>query len=79
VERREFSGRPRNGNGEKDHNIRRFDLNHELQRITGVDLTRIDGIDVTTGQTVISEVGLDMSRWPSEDHFASSLGLCPSN
>jgi hypothetical protein len=32
-----------------------------------------------TGQTVISEVGLDMSRWPSEDHFASWLGLCLSN
>jgi transposase len=51
----------------------------ELQRISGVDLTRIDGIDVMTGQTVISEVGLDMSRWPSEHHFASWLGLCPSN
>jgi transposase len=54
-------------------------LHHELQRISGVDLTRIDGIDVLTAQTVISEVGLDMSRWPSEDHFASWLGLCPSN
>jgi hypothetical protein len=32
-----------------------------------------------TGQTVISEVGLDMIRWPSENHFASWLGLCPSN
>lgn len=63
----------------KDGNIPRFDLHHELQRISGVDLTRIDGIDVMTGQTVISEVGLDMSRWPSEHHFASWLGLCPSN
>jgi transposase len=32
-----------------------------------------------TGQTVISEVGLEMSRWPSEQHFTSWLGLCPSN
>src|SRR5258708_40216206 len=63
----------------KRRNIPRFDLHHELQRISGVDLTRIDGIDVMTGQTVISEVGLDMSRWPSENHFASWLGLCPSN
>jgi transposase len=54
-------------------------LHRELQRISGVDLTRIDGIDVMTGLTVISEVGLDMSRWPSEHHFASWLGLCPSN
>ena len=63
----------------RDGNIPPFDLHHELQRISGVDLTRIDGIDVMTGQTVISEVGLDMSRWPSEHHFVSWLGLCPSN
>lgn len=56
-----------------------FDLGRELHRITGVDLTRIDGIDVGVAQTVISEVGLDMSRWQSEHHFASWLGLCPDN
>ena len=56
-----------------------FDLGHELHRISGVDLTRIDGIDVGVAQTVISEVGLDMSRWEDEDHFASWLGLCPDN
>src|SRR5207245_2485513 len=52
---------------------------HELHRISGVDLTRIDGIDVGVAQTVISEVGLDMSRWENEHHFASWLGLCPDN
>ena len=51
----------------------------ELHRIGGVDLTRIEGIDVGVAQTVISEVGLDMSRWPNEHHFASWLGLCPDN
>src|SRR5262249_46966450 len=56
-----------------------FDLARELQRISGVDLTRIDGIDVSVAQTVISEVGLDMSRWQDEHHFASWLGLCPDN
>jgi transposase len=56
-----------------------FDLGRELHRITGVDLTRIDGIDVSVAQTVISEVGLDMSRWQDEHHFASWLGLCPDN
>jgi transposase len=70
---------PKKRKRRKDGNIPQFDLHHELQRISGVDLTRIDGIDVMTGQTVISEVGLDMSRWPSEDHFASWLGLCPCN
>lgn len=50
-----------------------------LQRITGVDLTRIDGVDVIVAQTVISEVGLDMSPWKTEAHFASWLGVCPDN
>lgn len=56
-----------------------FDLGRELHRISGVDLTRIDGIDVGVAQTVISEVGVDMTRWPTEAHFASWLGLCPDN
>src|ERR1019366_5772270 len=56
-----------------------FDLGQELVRIAGVDFTRIDGINVMTAQTIISEVGLDMERWKSEAHFASWLGLCPYN
>jgi transposase len=60
-------------------NAPRFNLSSELQRITGVDLTRIDGIDVMVAQTLVSEVGLDMSRWKTESHFASWLGLCPDN
>lgn len=56
-----------------------FDLGRELHRISGVDLTRIDGIDVGVAQTLISELGLDMSRWQDEHRFASWLGLCPDN
>ena len=48
-----------------------------LHRITGVDLTQIEGIDETTALTVISEIGVDMSRWPSVTHCTSWLGLCP--
>jgi len=59
-------------------NAPRFDLSSELERITGVDLTRIDGIDVMVSQTILSEVGLNMSRWKTEAHFASWLGLCPT-
>jgi len=43
----------------------------------GVDLARIDGIDVTTALVVVSEVGADMGKFPSDKHFASWLGLCP--
>ncbi len=60
-------------------NAPRFDLSSELQRVAGVDLTRIDGIDVMVAQTLLSEVGLDMGRWKTESHFASWLGLCPDN
>jgi transposase len=56
-----------------------FNLSGELHRISGVDLTRIDGVDVMVAQTIVSEVGLDMSRWKTEAHFASWLGLCPDN
>jgi len=55
------------------------DLREELYRCVGVDLTAIEGVGVLTAQVVISEIGLDMSRWRSEKHFASWLGLSPDN
>jgi transposase len=56
-----------------------FDLTSELIRIAGVDLTKIPSIGASTALTVISEIGLDMSRWRSAKSFASWLGLCPGN
>jgi hypothetical protein len=58
-------------------NAPKFDLRTQLFKMCGVDLTRIDGIDVTTALAVISETGADMSRFPSDKHFASWMGLCP--
>jgi transposase len=54
-----------------------FDARSYLYRITGVDLTQIDSIEANTALTVIGEIGLDMSRWPTEKHFGSWLGLAP--
>lgn len=54
-----------------------FDLQAELHRTFGVDLTRIDGIDIMTGQVILSEVGPELSDFPDEDHFASWLELAP--
>jgi transposase len=54
-----------------------FDLREELCRMTGVDLCQIPSIGASTALTVFSEIGLDVSRWPSAKHFASWLGLCP--
>ena len=56
-----------------------FNLRTELYRITGIDWTQINGIDVLTAQTVIAEAGTDLSAFPSEKQFASWLGLCPTN
>jgi transposase len=56
-----------------------FDARSHLHRLTGVDLTRIDGIDAHTALKVVSEIGLDMTRWPTEKHFASWLGLSPGS
>ncbi|MGB8065157.1 MAG: IS110 family transposase [Candidatus Sulfotelmatobacter sp.] len=56
-----------------------LNLREELFRMTGTDLTQIDSIDVMTAMTVISEVGWDMSKWETENHFVSWLKLCPDN
>src|SRR5207302_1058096 len=63
----------------KRGNKPQFDLRKGLFRMTGTDLTRIDGIDVMTAMTIISEACRDMSKWPAEDHFVSWLRLCPDN
>ena len=60
-------------------NAPRFDVWTHLYRMTGVDLTRIDGVDAYTALKVISEIGTDMTKWPSAKHFASWLGLSPNN
>ena len=57
----------------------RFDMQAYLKAMTGVDLTQINGIDSLTALKVISEIGLDMTRWPTSKHCAAWLGLCPGN
>jgi len=61
----------------RSRNAPKFDLRTQLFKMCGVDLTRIDGIDVTTALAVISETGTDMSRFATVGHFTSWLGLCP--
>lgn len=50
-----------------------LDLRMELRRIFGVDLTRIDDIDVMTAQVILSELGSDLRAFPSEGAFSSWL------
>ncbi len=59
------------------HNQPRFDARTHLYQITGVDLTRIDGIEAGSALALIAEIGTDMERWKTANHFVSWLGLCP--
>ena len=63
----------------RDDNRPSFDARAALYRMAGVDLTVIEGIDESTALVVLSEIGTDMSRWPTAKHFASWLGLCPNH
>ena len=54
-----------------------FDLGAELERILSVNATTIDGINVMTFQTVLAEVGPDLSAWKTEAHWSSWLNLAP--
>jgi transposase len=55
-----------------------FNMRAEAYKLFGVDLTQIPGL-MTLVFMLFSEVGRDMSRWPSAAHFVSWLGLCPDN
>jgi transposase len=50
-----------------------------LFRMAGVDLTVIEGISETTALVILSEIGTDLSQFPSEKNFVSWLGLCPQH
>ena len=56
-----------------------FDVRNALYRMSGFDLTVLEGIDQNTALVVLSEIGRDMSKWPTEKHFVSWLGLCPQH
>jgi len=57
----------------------RFDVRDPLFRLSGVDLTQIDGIGPHTALQLIAEIGIDMNRWPTYKHFTSWLTLAPKN
>jgi transposase len=51
----------------------------QLARIVGVDLVAVTGLSASSVQTILAEIGTDMSRFPTVKHFASWLGLAPHN
>ena len=72
-------GKPKRAGKKQPGNAPQFDLRTHLYRITGVDFTQINGFGALTVLVILSEVGLDPSRFPTSQHFTSWLGLCPGN
>lgn len=70
---------PRRGRRKRSDNEPAFDLRAPLHQLTGVDLSQIDGLGPYTALRLLSEIGTDMSRWPTEKHFTSWLTLAPHN
>ena len=71
------------GAGEKDNRSKNAPENVQsrahIRRITGVDLMAVPGISASLAQTILAEIGTDMSKFPNEKHFCSWLGLAPKN
>ena len=65
--------------GKAKGNAPDFDVRTHMHRILGTDLTEIDGVGNLTAHVVFTEVGPDLSKFKTVNHFASWLGLCPNN
>ncbi len=63
----------------KSKNKPNFNARNELQRVVGIDLTAVRGLSSSLVLTIISEIGTDMTKWPTVKHFGSWLGLAPRN
>jgi transposase len=61
----------------KKKNSPAYDAHELLHRALGVNLLAIEGIDAGTALVILSEIGTDLSAWPTANHFASWLGLAP--
>ncbi len=63
----------------KSKNKPNFNARAELKRVVGLDLTAVTGLSSSLVLTIISEIGTDMTKWPTVKHFGSWLGLAPRN
>jgi transposase len=70
---------PRAKPDSKSKNAPAFNARAQYARIIGVDLVAVMGLSASSVQTIISEIGTDMSRWPTVKHFCAWLGLAPRN
>jgi transposase len=63
----------------KSKNAMTFNARAQIARVIGVDLVAVMGLSAITVQTIISEIGTDMERFPTVKHFCAWLGLAPRN
>jgi transposase len=63
----------------RGNNEPRFDIRNYLYQLTGVDLSQINGLGPHSALQLVCEIGTDMTRWPTEQHFTSWLTLAPDN
>jgi len=56
-----------------------FEMGAYLKDLTGCDMTQLEGFEVLTWLALVSELGTDLSRFPTAKHFTSFLGLSPNN
>jgi transposase len=70
---------PRAKPGSRSKNEPNFNARAQLARIVGIDLVAVMGLSASSVQTIISEIGTDMTRFPSSKHFCAWLGLAPRN
>ncbi len=70
---------PRNKPNSKSKNDLSFNARAQIARVIGVDLVAVMGLSGVTVQTIISEIGTDMSRFPTVKHFCSWVGVAPHN
>ena len=73
----ELPALPKAKAGSRSKNQPAYNARAELFRVTGVDLVATAGISASLAQTIITKIGTDMSRFLTEKHFCSWLGLAP--
>lgn len=78
----QMNGGDGNSSLKKKGTVRQNDLSFNAKtyfnKIAGVDLCAIDGLDERTILTILSETGPDLTKWPTAQQFTCWLGLSPS-
>jgi transposase len=56
-----------------------FEAREEVYRLLGVDLVAVTGLQENLVQGILTEIGFDVTPWPTVKHFSSWLHVAPHN